>query len=239
MRSPAARCRRFALAGVLLASVAACSSGGDGAPGATTTSGTSKTTAAVATSTTTATAATSESSTSPTAVTTAAANAAAAVQLRNDGLGVTTFGDMPEYAVAALTAELGAPTGDATQPAASTFGACPGTTLRAVEWGGLAVLITDGTTTYGGPGGPHFFAYLYRSNDARKLATGEGTGLGSSVADLRAAYGTGLRVNPEQEGSGPSFEVGSYGAGGLYGLLDGTTDASKVTEIAAGEPCAE
>jgi len=162
-----------------------------------------------------------------------------AVLLRSDGLGATAFGDVPEYTVAALGAELGAPSRDTTEPAFSSFGTCPGTSLRAVEWGGLAVLITDGDSAYGIEGGPHFFAYLYRLDDSLALATGEGIGLGSTVADLRAAYGTALRVNPEQGSLGASFEVGPYGPGGLYGLLDGTADTSTVTEIAAGQPCGE
>lgn len=159
--------------------------------------------------------------------------------LRGDGLGVTAFGDMPEYTLAALTAALGEPSSDTTEPAFSSFGTCPGTTLRAVEWGGLVVLITDGATAYGIESGPHFFAYMYRSDDSLGLATPEGVGLGSTVAELRAAYGEQVRVNPEQEVFGPSFEVGAYGPGGVYGLLDGTDDASTVTEVAAGQPCGE
>ncbi len=161
------------------------------------------------------------------------------VPLRADGLGVTAFGDVPEYTVAALTAELGEPTRDTTESAFSSFGTCPGTTLRAVEWGGLAVLITDGNTAFGIEGGPHFFAYLYRSDDSLDLVTPEGIGLGSTVAELRAAYDEALRVNAEQDLYGPSFQVGAYGPGGIYGFLDGTDDASAVTEIAAGQPCGE
>lgn len=165
------------------------------------------------------------------------------VLLRPDGLGVTAFGDMPEYAIAALTAELGEPTRDKTEPAFSSFGTCPGTTLRAVEWGGLAVLITDGATAYGIEGGPHFFAYQYRSDESLGLVTREGVGLGSTVADLRAAYGAEVRVSSEQyapaDPAAASFEVGAYGPAGLYGFLDGTADTSTVTEIAAGQACGE
>ena len=161
------------------------------------------------------------------------------VRLRSDGLGVTAFGDMPEYTIAALRAELGRPSRDVTEPAFSSFGTCPGTSLRAVEWGGPAVLITDGATAYGIEDGPHFFAYSYRADESLGLVTQEGIGLGSTVGDLRAAFGAGVRVNPEQDLLGASFEVGPYGPGGLYGLLDGTADTNTVTQVAAGQPCGE
>ncbi|MCZ7536577.1 MAG: hypothetical protein M5T61_12180 [Acidimicrobiia bacterium] len=223
----------FACASALAA--AGCGGGGDGD---------SRTDAAATTTTVAASATSGQGATAPTtpdttAVAPTTVAAGSAVVLRTDGLGVTSFGDLPEYTVAALTMELGEPTGDATEPSFSSFGTCPGTTLRAVEWDGLAVLITDGATAYGVEGGPHFFAYLYRSGGGASLVTQEGVGVGSSVADLRAAYGEALQVNAGEEGGGPSFSVGPTGPGAMYGFLEGTDDADAVTAIEAGQVCGE
>lgn len=240
--------------GAVLVLAAACGgdSGDDGGSGATTSTATAAGDPATGTTGGAGPSATTGSAPEGTTTTTAAAGATSGpstsagtapahpdVPLRADGLGVTAFGDMPEYALAALTAALGEPSSDTTEPAFSSYGTCPGTTLRAVGWGGLVVLITDGATAYGIESGPHFFAYMYRSDDSLGLATPEGIGLGSTVAEVRAAYGEQVRVNPEQEVFGPSFEVGAYGPGGVYGLLDGTDDTSTVTEVAAGQPCGE
>lgn len=63
------------------------------------------------------------------------------------------------------------------------------------------------------------------------LTTGDGIGVGATLADLRASFGT-LQVT---EGTlGPEF---STGQDGLAGFLAGTDDASVVTSLGAGDQC--
>ncbi len=202
-----------------LAMVVAGGCGGDDGPAATSTTTAPVGTAAASTTTAPAGTAATSTTTAPagTAATSTTATSGPSVTLRADGLGVTAFGDLPEYAVAALTVALGEPTSDATEPSFSSFGTCPGTTLRAVEWGGLAVLITDGATAYGVEGGPHFFAYLYRSGGDPSLLTQEGVGPGSSVADLRAAYGSALQVNAGTRSSARRSRSGTTGRAACTG----------------------
>jgi hypothetical protein len=76
-----------------------------------------------------------------------------------------------------------------------------------------------------------------------QLSTAEGIGVGSSVADLEAAYGPMLTVDTDFD-LGPFFSVvldGSdiwFGGAGFHGLLSATTSdsASAVVSITAGRP---
>ena len=87
-----------------------------------------------------------------------------------------------------------------------------------VQYEGLFLLLQDGTFvgwTTGSPG----------------LTTGDGVGVGTSLADLRAA----LPALELSEGTvGVEF---STAEGGLAGFLDGDDDSSRVTSLGAGTRC--
>jgi hypothetical protein len=172
------------------------------------------------------------------------------VVLGPDGLGVTQFGDDPETAVAALSGRYGTPEQDTGWVSAfdSPFGVCPGDTVRGVTWGQLTVLFTDGTTDYGAAGRQHLFGFGVRARGEDPVPeygqgpqTAEGVGVGSTVADLRAAYPGMVEVVDEGPPFGPSFFIGSGGAGGgrLLGELTDTSDSGAVFSLQGGNGCGE
>jgi hypothetical protein len=113
--------------------------------------------------------------------------------------------------------------------ASSPFGACPGQQVRGVRWGQLLALFSDEG------GARHFFTYTYGLGNREagpELRTDIGVGLGSTVAQVQAAY-------PDAEvGSDPTR--GAYfadEAAGLSGSFDQPGAAGKVTRIVGGTPC--
>jgi hypothetical protein len=184
----------------------------------------------------------------------------ARVTLQPNGLGVARFGATQQQALGALRAKLGRPDETSSWKNGSTpFGICPGAT-RAVRWGRLYVLFTNGPTRYAAAGRWHLFAYQVDAVQRTKVdpnysgptpppeppplrgespKTADGVGFGSTVAELRAAYGGRLRMSYGEPGMVHRFRV-RFGAGGeLSGGLSGGTPAAKVTFLAAGAPCGE
>ena len=162
--------------------------------------------------------------------------APATVVLARDGLGVVPFGTDADGAVAALTAVLGPPTEDTGWVDPLTISTCAGTELRRVSWGALAILLGDPAAT--GTGVRQFFASSYGNvagvePQPAGLVTPEGIGLGTSVADLKAAY-PGVVLNPGEEGLiEPSFFVDDS----LRGIVTGDTDTDSVTVVFGGPFC--
>jgi hypothetical protein len=112
--------------------------------------------------------------------------------MRQDGLGDAAFGVNPEEVIDYISSIAGAPTSDSgwADPF-SAFGVCPGTEVRGVTWGDLLVLFSDESTV--ATGRRHFFSYSYGppfTDTPRPAAmrTPEGITVGSTVAELRAAY---------------------------------------------------
>jgi hypothetical protein len=93
------------------------------------------------------------------------------------------------------------------------------------------VLFTDGATSYCPAGRWHFFAWYAQGHQVTGSldpATAAGVRVGSTVADLRAAYGSSLRVfNAPTDG----FVVGR---GDLNGVLSSTSTSGRVTQLSAG-----
>jgi hypothetical protein len=156
--------------------------------------------------------------------------------LRSDGLGVAGFGEPVDTALPELTSAVGSPpTGDST-----TTGEMPqgfgGTAVRFVVFGRLTVIFSDGDY-YRDDGVMHFAGWTLAGTDPSELATPEGITLGSTVDDLRTAFGDQLRLPPTPDecsgdwlfGVGPS-ELGFEGA------LSGppTDGSSSVTRLSAG-----
>ena len=144
-----------------------------------------------------------------------------AIVLEGDGLGFLTgeasirhlpFGETDAATIAtAVERSLG--------PGESTPQPDCGPTVVAVRYRDLTVTLEDGAfagwSEDGAPGG---------------LTTADGLGVGSTLADLRASR---TDVTVSEDTVGPEFGV----ADGLSGSLDGTSDASTVTRIAAGFTC--
>jgi hypothetical protein len=182
----------------------------------------------------------------------------ASIRLRPDGLGVAAFGTGERQALDRLVRRLGAPRERGSWRGATPFGTCPGPT-RAVRWGRLYVLFTNGPTRYAGGGRWHLFAW--QVDAVRRTAvdpgssgptppeppplrgysprTPAGIGFGSTLAQVRAAYGRRVEVTFGEPGMVHRVRVGFGPAGDLWGALSGGTSRSTVTGLEAGAICGE
>jgi hypothetical protein len=182
----------------------------------------------------------------------------ASIRLRPDGLGVAAFGAGERDALDRLERRLGAPEERGSWAGATPFGTCPGP-VRAMRWGRLYVLFTNGPTRYGADGRWHLFAYQVDATQRTKVDPGDngptppeppplrgysprtaaGIGFGSTLAQVRAAYGRRVEVSSGEPGMVHRIRVG-FGAGGdLSGTLSGGTPRSTVTGLEAGASCGE
>jgi hypothetical protein len=187
------------------------------------------------------------------------AAATARVELRPDGLGVVGFGTGEREALDRLERRLGAPDERGAWRGATPFGTCPGS-VRAVRWGRLYVLFTSGPTRYAASGRWHLFTYQVDAVQRTKVdpgysgpppppdppplhgyspRTAAGIGFGSTLAELRRAYGGRLQVGVGEPGMVYWFRVGFGAAGEMFGSLSGGTLSATVTFLAGGAVCGE
>ena len=182
----------------------------------------------------------------------------ASIRLRPDGLGVAAFGAADRDALDRLERHLGAPDERGSWAGATPFGTCPGP-VRAVRWGRLYVLFTSGPTRYSAGGRWHLFAYRVDATQRTKLdpgyngpappeppplrgyspRTSAGVGFGSTLAQVRAAYGHRVEVSSGEPGMVDRIRVGFGAAGELWGSLSGSTASATVTGLQAGAVCGE
>ncbi len=180
------------------------------------------------------------------------------VVLRADGLGVAAFGTAEGDALRALQDRLGPTEERGSWSGATPFGTCPGP-VRAARWGRLYVLFTSGPTRYDPAGRWHLFAYQVDAVQRTKLdpqysgppptappplrgyspRTAAGISFGSTVAELRGAYGSRVRIWSGAPESTYQFRVSQGAAGELSGSLTGDTPGATVTFLAAGAVCGE
>jgi hypothetical protein len=163
--------------------------------------------------------------------------AAIALVLRDDGLGDADFGDDPDSVIQYVTSIIGPPQADSgwADPLQS-FGICPGTEVRGVTWGDLQLLFSDNSIV--AEGRRHFFNYVYGPayGDAitpAGMRTTKDVGVGTKIADLRAAYPD-VQVYAEDI-YGPYFVVNSN----LTGFLTGTSDTDTIISFVGGIGCGD
>jgi hypothetical protein len=165
------------------------------------------------------------------------------VLLTDRGLaGIATFGDPMDRVLAGLRERLGPPDEEVTNdnPEENIFGVCPGGLNRYVRWGRLWVLFTA-QSRYG-HGRWHLFAYSVKGEQAGGRpdpATERGIHVGSTVAELRAAYGSQVQISPIEVPPSSGFRIGPRNGPAIDGRLSGTTARSRVTQLHSGQGCGE
>ena len=152
-----------------------------------------------------------------------------------DGLGSTSFGASPDGVIAFVGSFLGAPTSDTGWLDAFEVGACSGTQIRQIAWSDLHLEFGDASAV--AQGRQHFYAYTYGTPGATAaqpagLATEEGLTIGSSVADLLAAYPD-VQLRSGDEFISDNFFVNDN----FTGRLGGLADSDVVEVIIGGLPC--
>jgi hypothetical protein len=172
-------------------------------------------------------------------------------ELRVDGLGEFAFGAGPAVLLGRLNLQLGTPTADTgwVDGGWTPYGTCPGARARAVTFGRLTVLLSDGPTPLASAGQQHLIAWVLE--EPRHPSAGQGTPTpvlvdrepvtaGEPLRKLRDVYGERVRVLDR----GDRFEIGPpIPAGGLKGLprfngtLRGVGEAATIVTLRAGVPC--
>lgn len=202
---------------------------------ATTTATTLAATTTTAAPTTTSSTTSTSTSTTVAATTTSTIAPVRGLPLSAAGLGDALFDADADGVVDYVSSILGIPTTDSGWIDPTTTGAaCPGTEIRFVDWKDLSLFFTDDGTSV-----RHFASYTYGPAFAATiapygLATDAGVGVGSTVAQLRAAYPT-ANVFPEDGFNGPGFQIQD----GLYGFLTGTADTDTIMSFVGGFGCGE
>lgn len=157
------------------------------------------------------------------------------------------FGTTYDKARPALERALGRPTLDT--GVGSSFGAygtCPGTKLRALEYGGGALVVLFGDVK-GSALTMYEWALQPKGTPARvpkaSAFVGDVTtyefGIGTTVGQLKAHVATGtLKVKAGDGSQAATFTLQDQSAG-FSGQLSGTTDGDETTYVIAGQPCGE
>ena len=162
----------------------------------------------------------------------------ASITLRPDGVGDALFGAEPEGVIAYLRGLLGPPSTDSGWVSAVQR-TCPGTEVRNVTWGDLALLFGDQSNV--STLRRHFFAWSYGPPAGEVIAPfGLVTaapaliGIGSTVSQLRAAYPSAV-IFAGDELVGPWAKISE----GLVAYLTNTGPAGVVTSFVGGTGCGE
>jgi hypothetical protein len=159
------------------------------------------------------------------------------------GIGPTAIGDQEEEVIAALTELLGSPDKDSGWIASRSevYGSCPGAEVRAVGWGSFyAILSYDGgLSNDGGAGSGTLSSWTYGFDHDTSLAgvdpwelglaTAEGIGIGSSLAEVRQAYGDRLTEVGNVDVDVWGFSIDGDDPAHLAGRLSGPEADDRVT----------
>jgi hypothetical protein len=165
--------------------------------------------------------------------------------LRADGLGATRFGEEAETAEEILVDHFGPPS--SVWEFAATGREDPGCHLatgygcdkyfRSLSWEqiGLAVVLID-ASPYRDDAFPHFAGWSLWEAPARdRLTTPEGVAIGTTIADLQAAYGDELELSPWLDACAIE-DTWEFTARGIRGSLSGPprSPTTSVTTLESG-----
>ena len=169
--------------------------------------------------------------TSTAATTTTALLTKDQIVLAADGVGAIKFGNNAANTIRRFMDALGEPEKNTPLPVGTACGA-----TRRLHWANFQVLVNE-VTSASGAGKPGFAGWFLGPPTAAPLdfKTEKGITVGSTVAQLRAAYGDDLTVAGRGE-EGPGFTITAPG-GIMLGLLSAAGDTGKVKDIQAGNYC--
>ncbi len=143
------------------------------------------------------------------------------------------FGDDGEVALADLVTVMGQPIGD---PGWEADDLCTTPEVRRLGWGGLEVVLSRVDV-----GGPTLLAQWYltgQDSEATSLWTLERIGIGSTVADLRAAHGDQITLErPSDRDPVGWFDTEPLLGDGVRGAVGNTSDVGRVLLMWAGGGC--
>lgn len=114
-----------------------------------------------------------------------------------NGLDIAAFGDAEATVIAAITRRLGEPDSDTARLSnGETWQICGARRTRVVRWGEFSAVFSDGPTEHGSAGYRHFLTWsLWGRSRMTPVATAAGVGIGSTIPDLRKAYGSRLLLH--------------------------------------------
>jgi len=143
------------------------------------------------------------------------------------------LGDDGDLVLADLVTVLGEPVGDTGWAA---DGLCTPAQVRRLVWGDLEVVLARDAVEW-----PSRMAQWFVSGDdasVSSLWTLERIGVGSTVADLRAAHGTSLFLEqPSDRDPAGWFDTEPVLGDGILGAVGNTTDTGRVLLMWAGDAC--
>lgn len=155
------------------------------------------------------------------------------IVLAADGLGAgLPFQTNAASTIRLLIQALGQPEKNTPLPVGTACGA-----TRRLQWGNFQVLVNEvGVTSAAGK--PGFAGWYLGAPSPTQLPfkTEKGITIGSTVAALKAAYGTDVNVARGEQGAGYNVTLSR---GIILGQLDALTDTGKVKNIQAGNFCGE
>lgn len=179
-------------------------------------------------------------STASTTTSTTVADPVDLLVLEPDGIGSWTLGSEADTVIAGLTNTLGAPNTDtgwlSSEDPSSTMWGCPYPEARAVNWDDLSTyfanpgqpLPPDYSIDYAPADGSAYFLGYEAGGAFRTVA---GIGVGSTLTELRAAYGTDLILVAQEYPPEWWFRIGgtSPGAWGWGGRLSAASTGYEDT----------
>jgi hypothetical protein len=155
-----------------------------------------------------------------------------AIVLGADGLGpALPFGLNAARTINLLIQALGPADKNTNLPVGTACGA-----TRRLQWADFQVLVNE-VGASSGAGRPGFAGWFLGAPGAATplpFKTDKGIGVGSTVAQLKAAYGTDVTIARGEQGPGYNITTAK---GIILGQLSLLTDAGKVTNIQAGNYC--
>ena len=143
------------------------------------------------------------------------------------------FGDDAGTALPLVSGALGEPVGDSGWGA---DGACSAAEVRRLGWGGLQIVLARNSADDSG----RFVQWYLDGLDSTVTSwwTLERIGIGSTVADLRAAHGVGMSLEqPSERDPAGWFDTEPRLGDGILGAVGNTTDTGRVLLMWAGEGC--